>query len=450
VSGTASPRAFVLCAVLAGAVTFVARGAPGLEPTALRMLFILVFSASLWVSEAIAPFAVGPLIIALEVALLGGNWAPYAATIGDPLIWLFLAGFVLAAGATRTGLDRAIARRILRWGGSAPHRVLAGVMGVTFLFSMFMSNTATTAMMLAVMLPILDGIDVDDRFGTGLLLGLVFAANIGGMATIIGTPPNGIAVGTLERFPGQSIDFLRWIVLGLPPALMLAGVAYAYISWRYPARRTAIEIESIVATDRPVEGRAGLIVAGTFLATLLIWLTEPLHGIKTTAVAFLPIAMFTVTGVLDSADVRRLPWDVLLLLAGGLSLGVGMQQTGLAHWLVAGLPLSPQAPLTAALVMCFATLVLSNFMSNTAAANVMVPIGVALLAGSEAQMAVPIALGASAAMCLPVSTPPNAIAYATGRLQVRDFVQGGLVMAVLAPPIAVAWTSLAIRLVLGK
>ncbi len=156
-------------------------------------------------------------------------------------------------------------------------------------------------------------------------------------------------------------------------------------------------------------------------------------------ISFLPICVLTTLGVLDASDIRAIPWDILLLIAGGLALGVAVTDTGLAIWLVDQLTITQWGVVGLAVTLTYATAFLSNVMSNTAAANILVPIAMVASVGFEAQTVVPIALGASAAMCLPISTPPNAIAYGTGELETRDLLQGGLFLGLLAPLIATGW-----------
>lgn len=439
------------CVAVAALLAFVPEHA-GLSAAGRWAMFIVVLAAGLWVTEAIPAFAVGLLVISLEIATLGrvggpwargpDDWKVFIEPWGSPLVWLFFGGFVLARGIQRSGLDRSLSLRVLRRFGTRPPAVLLGAMGVTFAFSMFASNTATAAMMLAVLGPAVAG-RKDDPFAKALLLGVAFSANVGGMATIIGTPPNAIAAGLLaDRDP---IGFARWMTLGLPPALVLLVVAWAYLVRRHPCRDRTIDLGALASVPslEPAmpRWRRGVVVAGV-LATVGLWLTEPLHGASPPVVAFVPVALFTVSKVLGSEDIRKLEWDVLLLLAGGLALGVAVDRTDLATWLVGRLPIEAAGPLALTAALALATMVISNVMSNTAAANLMIPMGMALASGAETTVAVAVALSASGAMCLPVSTPPNALAYAGGLLHTRDFLVGGLLIGGLATALAVGWTAL--------
>lgn len=314
----------------------------------------------------------------------------------------------------------------------------------TFLFSMFMSNTATAAMMVAVLLPLLAGLDRYDPFAKALLLGLAFAANIGGMGSIIGSPPNAIAAGVLAKT--EPISFTGWMLLSLPPALVMLTLIYGFLLWRYPARATTLP--DLPPPPAPVPGQEQIppwqrgVVIGTFILTVGLWMTGEWHRTPTTVISFLPLTVLTTTGILSAGDIRKMPWEVLLLLAGGLSLGVAVSETGLADWIVGLLPVDQVGPTVLALGLTYLAVLLSNFMSNTAAANVILPIAAALAGSNPQSLVIPIALGASAAMCLPISTPPNAIVFATNRLAFRDFLFGGAVVGLATPIVAMLWMTL--------
>jgi sodium-dependent dicarboxylate transporter 2/3/5 len=306
---------------------------------------------------------------------------------------------------------------------------------------MFMSNTATTAMMMSVMAPILVAIKREERFAKGLLLGIAIAANVGGMGTIIGSPPNAIAAGMLnDVYP---VDFVRWMVAGLPPAIMMFILAWLYLRWTFPATATThIDISGLgigTRTGAQLPMWKRLLVMPVFVLTVLLWMTGQLHGIPIPVISFVPITIFAVAGILTVHEIRHLHWDVLLLLAGGLSLGVAIRQTGLAEWIVSRLPMEHLGPVVLAFLMGYLTVLLSNFMSHTAASNILVPIGMAVAAGFEPRVVIPIALGASTAMLLPISTPPNAIVFAKGSLKTADMAKSGLLMGLVGPAVAILW-----------
>lgn len=456
----------VACFLAAGAATWLV-GGEALEPAPRRALFILLSAALLWVTEAMPAYSVGILVIALQIALLGDaeegiyaqsdrDWEQFVVVLGHPMIWLFFGGFVLAAGLERTRLDRALAVRILGRFGDRPSRVLLGVMSVTFVLSMFMSNTATAAMMIALTAPLLASLPGSDPYTKGLLLGVAVAANVGGMGTLIGTPPNAIAVGGLEEI-GIQASFLHWMMVGFPPALFLVLVSWLVILRLHPPQAERLDLSRLgdappvaAGEEDPAPRRWQVwVTIVTAASTVGLWLTSSWHGTPTTVVSFVPIVALTTTGILGTEEIRKLPYDVLFLIAGGLALGGMVTNTGLATWIVDHLPLSGLGTIAAAMLMAYTTVVLSNFMSNTAASNILVPIGITLAAGQEAHVAVSIALAASAAMCMPIATPPNSLVFSTGRLATKDFLRIGIPMAVLAPGLLVLWVHWAIDLIIA-
>lgn len=461
ITSTRRLLSFFACLAAAGLATWMAvRSHSGLSAAGTRGFFILVLAAALWVTEALPAFAVGILVIALQIALLGQpggvfvktshDWERFVVVLGHPLIWLFFGGFILAAGAAKTALDRRMALTLLPWLGQQRKWILAGCMGLTFSFSMFMSNTATTAMMLALLAPFVAALPAGDRYTRAVILGVATSANLGGMGSLIGTPPNAIAVAALAR-KGESVSFLHWLIVGLPPALLMAGLAWAFLVFRYAGRGPLMadpSAETSIVRALRASGESGAprwqrwVTVATFMGTVGLWMTGQWHGLPTAIVSFVPIVALTATGILGREDMQRLPWDVLFLLAGGLALGEMVQSTGVATWIVSNLPLDGVGPIGLALAMTYACVLLSNLMSNTAAANVLVPIGVTLAVGFEARVAIPIAFGASAAMALPISTPPNALAYASGKLQSRDFLVLGIAVGLLMPALGVGWMTL--------
>ena len=438
-----------ICLLIALLVTFLPNYI-GLNPAAQWTLFILIFAAGLWITEAMPAFAVALIVIALEIAILGRvngvfatsdtDWEMFIRPWSSPLIWLFFGGFILAAAASKTRLDRWLVRNVLARFGTNPTSVLFGIMSMTFTFSMFMSNTAATVMMLAVISPVITNLEKDDPAIKAIMIGIPFAANLGGMGTIIGSPPNAIAAGALaDIYP---INFAQWMLVGLPPAILLAAITWIYLLKRYPSKKQEIDLSKLLddsyqSAILPLWKK--LLVLFVFIITICLWLTTPLHGIPTSVISFIPITAFAAVGVIGVNDIRQLPWDVLLLLTGGLSLGVAVSKTGLAEWMVGGLQLSTSMVIFIAFIFSYFATIISNFMSNTAAANIIVPIGLAVAIGFEPQVVIPIALGASAAMCMPISTPPNALAYASGKISIKDFISGGIIIGILAPLISVLW-----------
>lgn len=431
----------IIATIIAGVPSY-----PGLIPEARWTLFIMLFAAGLWILEAIPAFAVGVLIIGLEIMVLGQgdgvatrseDWTVFVQPWASPLIWLFFGGFVLAIAAKKTGLDRWLSEHTLRWFGSRPSSILLGVMIVTFVFSMFISNTATTVLMIAAVSSIVSSLQREDPFSKALLLGVPVAANLGGMGTIIGSPPNAIAAGALNNI--HPVDFLTWTYVALPPSIILFLAAYIFLVKRYPCQQQKLEIKRSESLEGLLPMWQRLVVMVVFVVTIALWLTESIHRVPTAVVSFLPLTVFSATGVITAQNIRQLHWDVLLLIAGGLSLGETVTRTGLADWLVEGLPQDALGPVLLAFGLAYLCSGLSNFMSNTAAANILIPISLALGDVGTIHYVVPVALAASSAMCLPVSTPPNAIAFSKGGLNSHDFIGIGLFIGIATPVITIPW-----------
>jgi len=451
-----SPRRVLLTLAVtsgAGLATWLLAAGPEPGAAATRALFILLLAVGLWVTEAVPAFAVSLLVIALQVLLLArpgsslaaspDAWETYVRVLGHPLIWLFLGGLVLAAGMAHTGLDRWLALHGLRRFGARPVQLVLAVAGIAFVLSMLMSNTATTAMLLALIAPLLAALTAQTRLRAALVLAVPVGANLGGMGSLIGTPPNGIAVGALQALPERvEVHFLHWLALGLTPGLALAGCALSVLA-RSARGATRIPEDAWASLETTTAARPPrwetLVVLITLTVTVGLWLTSPWHGLPPPAVAVVPVVALSVSGVLGVGAFRSLNFDVLFLIAGGLALGQSLVDTGLADWIVEGLNADAVPALPLALALGVLTVLLANVMSNTAAANVLVPLGITMLPGDAPLAALTVALCASAGMALPIATPPNALAYATGACRSRDFLLLGGVTGILAPLFVVAW-----------
>jgi len=417
--------------------------------TQVYVLFILFFAMGLWFTEAVPPFAVSILIVAFLVFSLGHksfnakteNIEQYVATFSSSVIWLMLGGFFMATAMTKTRLDEALFRFTLRISGSTPRSLLIGLMTTSMIASMLMSNTASTAMVIASIMPLLNSLGKKSGLTKALLLGIPIATTTGGMGSIIGSPPNLIAVGALENI-GIHISFLQWMKYGLPVSLVLTAVSCIVLIRLFIKDNTAISLiflEQENTENSKEEIIERTIVLVTIIVTILLWLTTSYHGITVGAVSAVPLVFLTITGILKGKDVQGLPWDTLLLVAGGLSLGMAIQNSGLLDHYATQMQHLNVHYLVLIFCLAYMTMIFSNIMSNTATSTVLIPIGIALLAGLDTQIAVIIGLSASTALFLPVSTPPNAIAYSTGFLDIADFRIGGIVVGILGPLLAVLW-----------
>jgi solute carrier family 13 (sodium-dependent dicarboxylate transporter), member 2/3/5 len=414
---------------------------PGLTHGSRICLAIFVGAAGLWVTEAIPPFATAIMVIVLSIYLLGTPGGPlgldrdsldhsyriFLNPIASPVLVLFFGGFIMARAAVKHRFDVRLARTFLKPFGTKPHMLLLGVILITATFSMFMSNTATAAMMIAVLTPLYAHFEGRDPFKKALVLAVPFAANVGGIGTIIGTPPNAVAASVLGEM-GHPVSFISWMMVGVPLAAVTLLALWIILIKVFKPRQESFSVlfpENLKITWGLV------IVVSTFVVTVGLWLTESLHGIPSGVVALLPVLVFTVFRVIDREDLKKIEWNVLILVAGGLTLGVAMRQSGLSGVFVHLITESGMTGLTILVALIVFSLVISNFMSNTSAANLMIPIVTAIGSLSPVVGAMGVAFACSLAMSLPISTPPNAIAFATDQVATRDMARYGSLVSII-------------------
>lgn len=425
---------------------------PGFTDSQVYVIFLLFFSIGLWVTEAIPAFAVGLFIMTYLVYTLGNknlNQAPeniekYVTTFSSSIIWLLLGGFFLARAMTKTGLDESILKLTLKFSGTKPRNIVVAVMFATMVISSLMSNTAATSMVVASLLPLLR-VHGKSGLAKALLLGVSTAATVGGMSTIIGSPTNAIAAGSLEK-AGMDISFLEWMKFGLPLSLVLTTISCLLLLFVFVKDNTPLYLDFILhkKEEADVAGSKShrYVVLGVIVVTIFMWLTGDFHGISVAAVSAIPLVVLTLTRVLNNDDVKSMPWDTLLLVAGGLSLGVALQQTGLLEHYAILIKDMADRPIGFIILLAFATMTFSNVMSNSATSIILIPLGMAVLPGYEKEVAVIIGLAASTALFLPVSTPPNAVVYSTGLIKQKDFRITGLLIGLLGPILAILWVLL--------
>ena len=442
-------RFLLFILVMAAAVAVWNSVTESLPPEQRAVLFLFLLAVGLWITEAVPAFAVGLLIMGYLVFALGTPlimpepWdvAPYLNTWSSSVIWLMLGGFFMAEGLSRTGLDRKLLALAIKPAGGRPRNVLLAIMLTSAVASMFISNTSTTVLLIGAVLPLVRQLGSQEPFSKALLIAIPMAASVGGMGTIIGSAPNAIAAGAAAD-SGSPINFLEWMVVAAPVALVLVVTAWFFLIRRYPTDLTDIKLD-LSTLDEPElpERRDRIIVTVLSLATVGLWMTTPLHGIHIVAISLIPIVGLTMTQVLGAAHVRGLPWDTLMLVAGGLSLGSAVVDSGLAERFASGLGFltSLNSDIVVFAALALITVVLSNVMSNTATVSIVLPVAVALLPGRELEMCLILGLSASCALLLPVSTPPNAIAYSTGEIETRDLRPGGVLIGLLGPSLIIAW-----------
>ena len=413
---------------------------PGLEPVGQRMFAIFLLAIILWVTEAVPLVATAVLVIFLEVLLISDQAllpvpddvptaASFYATLANPVVILFLGGFLIADAAAKYGLDKNLAAVLLRPFQANARITALGLMLITAVLSMFMSNTATTATMFAVLIPVL--MALPDGVGrTGFALSIPVAANIGGIATPVGSPPNAIALAALNE-RGETITFLGWMLLALPLMLILLAAAWWLITWRFVPRDLSVDLDLDASFDTRPRALMFYVVAGI---TVVLWLTEPIHGIPSATVGFFPVVVLLLTQVMSGEDIKVLQWPVLWLVAGGIALGSGVGSSGLDQWLIGLVSWSalPQALILATLTGI--ALILGTVISNSATANLLIPIamGLSLTVGLDPKLvAVVLALVCGLGMALPISTPPNAIAYASGEVTTGQMAGVGVAIGLL-------------------
>ena len=424
-----------------------------------RVIALFVFAALMWMFEIIPNWATSVLIIVVALLTVSdkglgffcnpefGQLVSYKkimSSFADPVVMLFLGGFVLAIMAERFGLDVTLAKSLLSVFGTKPKMVLLGFLTIISVFSMFMSNTATAAMMLAFLAPVLHKLPSDDRGKIGLALSIPIAANLGGIGTPIGTPPNATAKGYLEQ-AGIDVSFMDWCVHMIPYVIIMIILAWVLLLVFFPFKTQKLVLE-IPANDKKKDWKSKLVWA-TFIITILLWATEQLHHISSNVVALIPLAVFTATGLFGKEEIKEINWSVLWLVAGGFALGYLLQDTGLAKVLITAIPFGSMSVILVLVVAGFVCYFLSNFISNSATAALLIPIlivvaeGMAdpaaannaafIAMGGPQAMIIFIAVCASIAMLFPISTPPNAIAASTGLVETKDMAKVGIIIGVV-------------------
>jgi sodium-dependent dicarboxylate transporter 2/3/5 len=445
---------FLFSAVLSILLVMILRD-PDFTQTQDYVLFLLFFSIGLWVTEAIPPFAVGILIVGFLVFTMGNentmDAKRYVQTWSDGVIWLFLGGFFLAEGMKKTKLDFQLLKIAAPKFGSQAQYIVLGLMLTTAITSMLMSNTATTAMMIATVTPLFTQLGKDSKITKVLLLGIPAAAAIGGMGTIIGSAPNAIAVGALEAI-GVKITFIEWMIIGIPVALILIVMFWKILIVKYEIKKETLSLD-FLQDQIPLEEefieedkiRKNIVVV-VLITTLALWLTSQWTKIPVAAVSGIPIVALTMLGIIDADDVRTLPWDTLMLVAGGLALGLAIQEQGLADYFISKISSVEINFYLLLFLFSITTVILSNFMSNTAATTILIPVAISLMSITKGvdPIILPFVIGlsASCALLLPVSTPPNAIAYSTGMIEQSEFRIGGVFIGLVGPILIITWTLL--------
>ena len=422
-------------------------GIDGLTVIQQRTLAIFVFAALMWLFEIMPAWATSVITIVallftvsdkgflIESAGTTVSYREIMASFADPVIMLFLGGFVMAIAASKVGLDAYLAKNMLRIFGKNPKFVLLGFLLVSGTFSMFMSNTATAAMMLAFMAPVLKTIPKESNGALALTLAIPIAANFGGLGTPIGTPPNAIALGQLTKV-GIDISFGTWALHMIPFVILLLLIAWVVLLSLYPIKMEKLEIEipSNVKFNKDF-----WIVAITMPVTILLWVTEGWTHLDANIVALVPFAVFAITGIFKEEDFSSIEWHILWMVAGGFALGTCLNGTGLATSLINAIPFTHWGAVVVIVGAGFVMYLLSTFISNSSAASLLMPVLAVISTamkdelsalGGAASLIVYVAICCSLAMTLPISTPPNALASSTGLVPTKEMVKVGVILGI--------------------
>ena len=431
-------------------------GIEGLTIVQQRIIAIFAFATLMWIFEVVPSWATSVAIIGLLLLFTSDSGIKFMvnpdkvgtllsykavmATFADPVIMLFIGGFILAIAATKTGLDAQLAKVLLKPFGTKSENVLLGFLLITGLFSMFVSNTATAAMMLTFLTPVFKQLPPEGKGRIAMALSIPVAANLGGMGTPIGTPPNTIALKYLNDPEGLNLNlgFGEWMMFMFPLVIVLMFISWFLLKKMFPFTQKTVELK--IEGEMKKDIRTYIVIV-TFFVTVALWLLDTVTGINSYTVALIPFVVFSLTGVIDKRDLEEINWSVIWMVAGGFALGYALNASGLAANAVESIPFGDFSPIFILIISGLICYGLSNFISNSATAALLMPI-LAFVCGAMGDTLAPIggtptvligvAIAASSAMVLPISTPPNALAFATNLVQQKDMAKIGLIIGIIS------------------
>lgn len=428
-----------------------------------KVIAVAVWMIIWWITEAVhiavtalLPLILFPLLGVMKAADVGANY-------GSPIIFLFFGGFVLALALEKVNLHKRIALTIIRMTGTTPNKVILGFMIATAFMSMWISNTASTVVMLPIAISVIrlliddeDGFTKGDKnFALSVMLGIAFSANAGGIATVIGTPPNSVLIGLLENEYNTEISFLKWMTMGLPFSMMMVSLCYlVLVKWMFPCNHIQFATSSNVIKEElqklgkiSKEERRVLTIFGI---TVFLWITRTLinhllPGLKlsdTIISLICAISLFAIpmnlkkgTFVLQWNDTSRLAWGILLLFGGGLALAKGMASSGLVDVITEAIKNGNFSPVVVVSLLIVLMLFMTELMSNVALVAVLAPVVAGIAIGLNIPMLyvlIPVTMASSCAFMLPMATPPNAIVFASGYVKVNQMARAGVILNLLA------------------
>lgn len=427
------------------------------------VIAVAVWMLIWWITEAVSisvtallPLLLFPLLKILPIADVGANY-------GSPIVFLFFGGFVMALALEKVNLHKRIALNIIRLTGTTPNKVVLGFMIATASLSMWISNTASTVVMLPIALSVInlliddeDGFTKNDKnFALSVMLGIAFSANAGGIATVIGTPPNSVLIGLLENEYNIQISFLKWMTLGLPFSIVMIAISYlVLVKWMFPnkdlkfnASKEVIQVE--LEKLGPTSGKEKMVLV-IFGATVFLWIFRtlinnifPNLGLSDTMISiFAAISLFAIPYnikkgdfIIHWKDTSKLAWGILILFGGGLALAKGMSVSGIVDLVANVIASSDISILLTASLLILLMLFMTELMSNVALVAVLAPVVAGIAIGLEIPLLyllIPVTMASSCAFMLPMATPPNAIVFASGYVKVPEMARVGIILNLIA------------------
>ncbi|MEO2050160.1 MAG: DASS family sodium-coupled anion symporter [Allomuricauda sp.] len=432
-----------------------AKGDPVIAVAAWMLIWWITEAVSISVT-ALLPLLLLPMLNILPIAEVGANY-------GSPIVFLFFGGFVMALALEKVNLHRRIALNIIRLTGTTPNKVILGFMIATASLSMWISNTASTVVMLPIALSVInlliddeDGFTKDDQnFALSVMLGIAFSANAGGIATVIGTPPNSVLIGLLENEYNTEISFLKWMTIGLPFSIIMIAICYlVLVKWMFPNRNLKFSAsKEVIQTELeklgPTSGKEKMVLV-IFGITVFLWIFRtlinavfPKLGLTDTMISiFAAISLFAIPYNLKKGDfiivwkdTSKLAWGILILFGGGLALAQGMSSSGIVDMVANAIAQSEISILLTAALLIFLMLFMTELMSNVALVAVLAPVVAGIAIGLEIPilyLLIPVTIASSCAFMLPMATPPNAIVFASGYVKIPQMARVGFILNLIA------------------
>ncbi|MBC8770372.1 DASS family sodium-coupled anion symporter [Arenibacter sp. BSSL-BM3] len=427
------------------------------------VIAVAVWMVVWWITEAVSisvaallPLILFPLLKIMPISEVGANY-------GSPIIFLFFGGFVMALALEKVNLHKRIALNIIKITGTTPNKVILGFMIATAALSMWISNTASTVVMLPIAMSVIgllvndaDGFTKDDRnFALNVMLGIAFSANAGGIATVIGTPPNSILIGLLENEYNIEISFLKWMVIGLPFSIVMVTISYlVLVKWLFPNKQLKFTGSKQIIQEEliklgPTSGKEKMVLV-IFGITVFLWIFRtlineifPLLGLSDTIISMVAaIALFAIPFNLKKGDfiigwndTEKLAWGILILFGGGLALAEGMSTSGIVDMVANTISTSDISIFFTVALLITLMLFMTELMSNVALVAVLAPVvaGIAIGLGVPIlYLLIPVTIASSCAFMLPMATPPNAIVFASGYIKVYQMARVGIILNLIS------------------